>query len=84
MGGGRVFWGGGHRVSAHGGGGVWSNGGEEVGVGGEGKLEWQKSALHPPPPPHPPASLPLHETAGLKGQQDWVGSPSGPQGTHRV
>ena len=38
----------------------------------------------PSTPPHPPASLPLHEKAGLKGQQDWVGSPSGPQGTHRV
>jgi hypothetical protein len=37
-----------------------------------------------PPPHHPPASLPLHEKARLKGQQDWVGSPSGPQGTHRA
>ena len=72
-----MFWGGGRRVSAHGGGGVWSNGGDEVGEGGEGKLEWQKSAFH-----HPPASLPLHEKARLKGQQDWLGSPSGPQGTH--
>lgn len=46
-----------------------------------GKPEWQKSAFYTHPPSQPPAT---REKAGLKGQQGWVGSPSGPQGTHRA